>query len=76
MEQEVVKRFADKTQEELDIEQERKRKTQVQKLSKIRVYQLGFFAFGLFGYFYVYRQFLMPKKVYQSYSYVQACQYL
>ena len=76
IEKEVVKRYADKTKEELDQEQQRKRKAQLNKLTKIRVYQMGFFASALFGYFYVYRRFLMPKKVYQSHSYVQACDYL
>ena len=76
VEQEIVKRFADKTEDELSIDMEKKRRTQATKLNKIRLYQLAIFAFALFGYFYVYRQFLMPKKVFQSHSYVQACDYL
>ncbi len=30
----------------------------------------------VFGYFYVYRKFLMPKTVFMSHSYVQACDYI
>jgi hypothetical protein len=65
-----VKRFADKTPEEIQLEQDQKRRAQLSRLGRIRIYQMGGIALGLFGYFYVYRRFLMPKTVFQSQQYV------
>lgn len=46
------------------------------KLNRIRFMQAGCFAFAVFAYFFVYRKYLLPKPVYNSHSYAQACEYL
>jgi len=69
VEKEEVKRFEDKTSEEIQQDMQRKRKQQFGKLVKFRTYQFGSIAVLLFGYLFVYRRFLHPKSVANSVLY-------
>lgn len=71
VEVEEVKRFEDKTSEEIDQEVMRKRKKQFAKMVKIRYYQFGFILFAGFFYLFVYRRFLQPKSIQNSVVYHQ-----
>ena len=69
VEKDVVKRFEDKTQEEIEQDQIRKRKQQFGKLVRFRTYQFGGIAVLAFGYLFVYRRFLHPKSITNSVIY-------
>lgn len=76
LEKEIVKRFADKTPEELAQDAEKKKRNRINKLTRVRIIQMGCFCGGIFGYFFVYRRFFLPKPVMGSHTFVQACDYL
>ena len=71
-----MKRFEDKTQEEIDQDMIRKRKQQFSRLVQYRTYQFGAIAFGMFMYLFVYRQFLHPKSIANSAIYNQAVAFI
>ena len=64
-----VKRYEDKTQDEINQDMVRKRKQQFGKLVDMRKYQLGGVTFCMFFYFFVYRRFLHPKSIANSVVY-------
>lgn len=64
-----VKRFEDKTQEEIEQDVMRKRKKQYAKLGKIRFYQIGCILLFGFAYLFVYRPYLKPKAIQNSVVY-------
>lgn len=72
----VIKRYEDKTQEEIHEDQVRKRKQQFGKLIKFRTYQMAGIAGALFFYLFVYRRFLHPKSITNSVVYNQAISFV
>jgi len=71
-----VKRYEDKTQEEISSDMQKKRKQQMNHMMKIRKYQLG--AITAIGCFYllVYRRFLHPKSIFNSVLYHNAMKHI
>ena len=67
----MVKRYEDKTSEEIEQDQIRKRKQQLGKLVRFRTYQFSGLAVMLFGYLFVYMRFLHPKSITNSVVYNQ-----
>lgn len=65
----VVKRYEDKTQDEINQDMVRKRKQQFGKLVDMRKYQMAGVTFSLFFYLFVYRRFLQPKSINNSVVY-------
>jgi hypothetical protein len=67
-----MKRFEDKTKEEIRDETHKKKQQQMSKLLSVRKWQLCFFTFCGGFYFFVYRQFLCPKSIMNSVLYHNA----
>ena len=66
-----VRRYEDKTSEELSQDVARKRKQQFAKMTKISYYQFGGIVGAAFFYLFVYRRFLHPKSITNSVVYNQ-----
>ena len=71
-----TRRFQDKTDAELEWENNKKKKMQFRKLVNLRYYQLGFLVGSVFFYMFVYTKYLEPKPVSETVSYSQAQKYL
>jgi len=68
-EKQVMKRFEDKTKEEIDQDKKMKNKQRIERMMKIRTYQFGGMGVLIFFYMFVYRKFLHPKPVMNSVVY-------
>jgi len=71
-----VKRFEDKTSEEIQDDMKRKRNKQFQAMAKLRKYQMITLVTCATFYWFGYRQFLQPRSIHNGVVYHQALRYL